>query len=560
MPTIQSDDPNVITERIRGANGQTENLFVVEVYAGTDKFVIDASGNVIITGNLALTGTMAYTGEMAITGDTAGTITLKITGASGQTADLFVVEQNDGTDKFKIAASGNLTHTGDETITGDVTHVGEVHQTGATAGTITHRITGAPAQTADLLVVEQNDGTDVFKIDKDGYITKQFDPDAPSYIVWKSGSVYYAKNGATGAVDYSGSDAVAVLTSIIAAMPSTGGKVVIKGMLGPVSSGTITINKSNIVLEGYGYGAADSAPCGILRTDGTAFDLLTIEGSPGAHVNNIRIVGLTLSNGTTYHGTGNGHGIKVDHASYVEVSYCLINGFHGSAVYAAHVYGIEVYHCNIWYCGRPSDSMAAVHTVGAGAGHLCTYVNVHQNVFASTQGIGFKNGNNDVYVKFENNYMENYGAPEIECTSFISVNGAGDVIGNFMWNCAEDAVVAIGFFPRIINNQISETGHAGIFAQATTGAIIRGNTVLGAGTYGVVVGKRNLVEGNCIRGNTQSGISLGGVESRIIGNELAGNALDGLFPNAGIYVWGTAADNIIIGNEFWDDAGRKSVV
>ena len=69
--------------------------------------------------------------------------------------------------------------------------------TGDTAATDYGEGTGIRAN-GGLFVVEQNDGTDVFKVDKDGYITKQFDPDAASYIVWKSGSTYYAKNGANG--------------------------------------------------------------------------------------------------------------------------------------------------------------------------------------------------------------------------------------------------------------------------------------------------------------------------------------------------------------------------
>lgn len=182
MSSNENADPAQIGMRIRGANGQTANLFVVEVYGGTDKFVIDSDGDVTVSGNFTLTGSLAYTGEMHITGDTAATITLKITGASGQSADLLVVEQNDGTDKFKIAANGDLTHTGAQTLTGAIgltgnltqtgsqAVTGEVQITGDTAATITAKVTGASGQTADLFVVEQNDGTDVFRIDKDGKV------------------------------------------------------------------------------------------------------------------------------------------------------------------------------------------------------------------------------------------------------------------------------------------------------------------------------------------------------------------------------------------------------
>ena len=118
--------------RIRGANGQTANLFVVETYAGTDKFVVDSDGDVTVTGNFTLTGSLAYTGEMAITGDTAATITLKITGASRADADLLVVEQNDGTDVFKIDKDGKAYFPlsradGSATVTATNTYVAVTH-------------------------------------------------------------------------------------------------------------------------------------------------------------------------------------------------------------------------------------------------------------------------------------------------------------------------------------------------------------------------------------------------------------------------------------------------
>jgi len=215
-PHIISDGlATEITQKITGASGQTANLFVVEVYGGTDKFVIDSDGDVTVTGNFTLTGSLAYTGEMVITGDTAATITLKITGASGQSADLLVVEQNDGTDKFKIAANGDLTHTGAQTLTGAIgltgnltqtgsqAVTGEVQITGDTAGTITTKITGASGQTADLFVVEKNDGTDAFRVDKDG-------------------KVYTPLSGADGSATVTVTNTYVVVTHGLAITPTLG--------------------------------------------------------------------------------------------------------------------------------------------------------------------------------------------------------------------------------------------------------------------------------------------------------------------------------------------------
>ncbi len=92
---------------------------------------------------------------------------------------------------------------------------------------IVHRIRGANGQTADLLVVEQYDGTDVFKVDKDGVIsgsyTTPYDPDAQSYIVWKSGSTYYAKSGADGSIISTNADAGVVINAALTAANAAGG-------------------------------------------------------------------------------------------------------------------------------------------------------------------------------------------------------------------------------------------------------------------------------------------------------------------------------------------------
>ena len=126
------------------------------------------------------------------------------------------------------------------------------------------RVRGANGQTANLFVVEQYDGTDVFKVSKDGYVTKQFDPDSASYIVWKSGSTYYAKSGANGSILTSGADFHTVLGATVTAMTS-GGKIIVRdGTYTPASPGYLTISQSGITIEGETFG-------GVIFTDETIY-------------------------------------------------------------------------------------------------------------------------------------------------------------------------------------------------------------------------------------------------------------------------------------------------
>jgi len=55
-----------------------------------------------------------------------------------------------------------------------------------------------------------------------------------SYIIFIDGSTYYAKNGTTGQIDYSGTNFTTITQSVIDALGTDGGKVFIKqGILSP---------------------------------------------------------------------------------------------------------------------------------------------------------------------------------------------------------------------------------------------------------------------------------------------------------------------------------------
>ncbi len=222
MSSNENADPAEIGMRIRGANGQTANLFVVEVYGGTDKFVIDSDGDVTITGALTLTGTMAftgtteYTGEMAIAGDTAATITLKVTAATSQSADIFVVENKAGTDLFKVDASGNATLVGNLTQTGNTSITGTLGVTGAAT---LPAITGPTTLTGNLDITGE-------------FFAKGAMPPA-DYVVMLDGATYKAFSCRTGDLLTSSATYMTVWEAAEAALTNgTGAILDMTGMMG----------------------------------------------------------------------------------------------------------------------------------------------------------------------------------------------------------------------------------------------------------------------------------------------------------------------------------------
>ena len=136
--TITGDTANQITLAITGVSGQTANLLTIEQYGGTDKLVVDSNGVTTAVSLVANTAdinggsidstTIGFTtpstgifttltvndaliiaAGATITGDTANQITLAITGVSGQSANLLTIEQSDGTDKLTVNSDGVTT-------------------------------------------------------------------------------------------------------------------------------------------------------------------------------------------------------------------------------------------------------------------------------------------------------------------------------------------------------------------------------------------------------------------------------------------------------------------
>jgi len=104
----------------------------------------------------------------------------------------------------------------------------------------------------------------------------------PSYIIFKddAGRVY-AKNGRTGQIEFSGTDAATVIQQAIDALPSGGGKIFIKA--GEYQL-TKKINlKSNLTIEGEGFGTVFYVMANIY------------EAISGIQVENVVLCGLRLN-------------------------------------------------------------------------------------------------------------------------------------------------------------------------------------------------------------------------------------------------------------------------
>lgn len=112
-----------------------------------------------------------------------------------------------------------------------------------------------------------------------------------TYLIWKDDLEIYASNGLTGKIDYSGTDATAVINSAIdAAFSNGGGLVFVKS--GNYSLESSIVLKSYVTLEGEGWGEQSAATVLTIKS-GSNFDGVTTLKQKNYHmtVRNLRIEG-----------------------------------------------------------------------------------------------------------------------------------------------------------------------------------------------------------------------------------------------------------------------------
>ena len=118
MLTLEATSTAAIPLTLRGFTGQTANLFVVENVGGTDLFTIDASGR--LTSNLDVNGyatTTAANGNFATLGTLVGSSTLQVTGA----ATLYSTLNVSGLTTLANASTSQITTTGSLWVNGFAT-------------------------------------------------------------------------------------------------------------------------------------------------------------------------------------------------------------------------------------------------------------------------------------------------------------------------------------------------------------------------------------------------------------------------------------------------------
>jgi len=391
-----------------------------------------------------------------------------------------------------------------------------------------------------------------------------------SYIVYYQDN-FYAQNGTTGIIDYSGTDAATVIQAAIDAL-TEGGLIVLRRGIYNLTN-CIRVSKAIHFLGEEGA---------ILRVDDGAqnstnpFNILEVNGDK-AKIENIELDGNTTSNsnfaGTTLDpAPANPNiqsGIVVRSGQNVEISNCYIHDTWNAGIWLAatdgDVVGSEIASCQIEHTGRsftdrsstnPPQSANAVYVFrlqGLTSG-LTSRSKIHDNAISETHGRG-------IYLHFDtdsmisNNILNKTPELSAETAGIVVDDGAKRIIirgnntsgygpGMFIaWAGSEDIIIeANGCFDA----PISGGSGSGILVDTSIASDPPLRTLI--------------IKGNICKGNALQGISLSASETIIEGNICYNNNKDCGAPpaiRAGILILSGQSPVIsnisISGNRCFDD-------
>jgi parallel beta-helix repeat protein len=210
-----------------------------------------------------------------------------------------------------------------------------------------------------------------------------------SYTIYTDGSGnYFAKNGTTGQIVYSGTDAASVFNSAISGLPSGGGSIFVDSGIYSITS-TINLRLSNTVLCGAGASTVLNVP---MTND---FGILVTGAITNATIENLKFVGP----GTGYTGD-TACLVMVSWTNYVTIQDCYF--------YGCGSHSIFIVESDYALVTRNYVSGSALDGIGLAQG--ADYCTVSNNFVTNTSNMHDMNGidiNGKVKASTHNTIIDN---------------------------------------------------------------------------------------------------------------------------------------------------------
>ncbi len=425
----------------------------------------------------------------------------------------------------------------------------------------------ANGQTANAFVVESYDGTDKFVIDANGDITTAnwnvTDYALPaSYVIYKSGSTYYAKNGTTGASTTSDSSFSTVLQAILDTIGGTSGGA---GIF--LKAGDYTLDAA--ISETYLW---KSRICGEgIKTRLTAAASLNYNSL--LYFNSMRdtvIENLYIDGNRANQSSGNGRVIVSSNPQNCRLKNVIIQNPYGSGIQLDGTtsngsFNNVVESCTVIGAGTNGIDLAGTLDKAYGNKVLgCWIEDFAQRAAGSGINVG---GTYDVVVahntiKDSSNDTDTNACIHADLAQTSSTRDSGLVISdNICTECENHGIlVQNSYHATVVGNHCFDNGGAGIYIENYGNSIVNNNDCFSNDGIGINLvaytefPHSSQVVGNRIYLNGGRGIHTDSNYVLIANNLCRSNiqtAESSAFREAGISTFGQY--NLIIGNICYDD-------
>lgn len=321
-----------------------------------------------------------------------------------------------------------------------------------------------------------------------------------SFLIWKDGSTYYAKNGSTGAIQYFGTNATTVINNAISSLP-TGGLVFLRDATYNIDGTISVVEKLNINIIG------ESWETKINLTQNSSTDMMRITNSNYTTIKSIYFQGnrdLQTS----------GRGLVVYNSERVLIERCIFYEIKQTAIY---IYG-ETPRSSL----QPWINKNYIEKIGNSSSDHGIWIGDHApDAHVSDNDVGRITGSaiyatsNGFIIATNTLWASRYGLNVYLVTS-------GTIIGNIVDNNELDGInidscsnILVTSNVAKLNSNNQTNSSSGIYLYNSNYTIVSGNRAGAIGDYTVetqrygikeygIYSDYNLIVGNNVRGNLDS--------------------------------------------------------
>jgi len=354
-----------------------------------------------------------------------------------------------------------------------------------------------------------------------GIVPRGVREETASYVVFKVGAMYYAKNGRTGQIEFSGTDASTVIQSAIDAL-TDGGRIFIKKGTYELST-FLEIKTSGIILEGEGYQT-------FLKMIGTPAWTINVHGTASSFIKRVQIRNMRVLGNSA---AGGGAGVTFYYAEECKAERLWVEDADIGIALGIDAWG-EVHYSMVINCVITNNKYEAIYLSGTSTANGKRNIAIGNVIYAELQH-GIHLAYQEKSVAMGNVILDpaKNGIRIADCVGCV-------IIGNTIYSSGEQGILLAGVsYNNIIKGNIVDTTDTtnlgGYWSHHDShDNLVIGNVFVNTKGWGIEVREDNSIFAeNLTKNNTQGDMELESYASNCLvrGNRFADGSVTDLGTN-----------------------------